>query len=321
MQLFRLVAHGIGFALAVLGVAAVSAQDYPNKPVRILTGGAGSNADIISRLVAQGISGPLGQQVIVDNRVSGIPLGSAAAKSPPDGYTLLVTSSSMWLLPFLQDNVPFDPIADFAPVSLLVSSPNILVVHPSLPVKSVKEIIALAKARPGVLNYASGVDGATPHLAAELFNSMARVNVVKVNYKGAGPALTGVVSGESDLMFATASGVTPHIKSGRLRAVAVTSAEPSTLMPDLPTVASAGLRGYEVVAMSGMFAPVKTSTVVINRLNQEIVRYLALPNTKAQLLNTGADAVGSSPEQFGAKVKAEMAALGKIIKDARPKSN
>ena len=320
MRLSQSVVQVITFGLAVFGIGAASAQDYPNKPVRILTGGAGSNADIISRLVAQGISGPLGQQVIVDNRVSGVPLGSAAAKSPPDGYTLLVTSSSMWLLPFLQENVPFDPISDFAPVSLLVSSPNILVVHPSLPVKSVKEMIALAKARPGVLNYASGVDGATPHLAAELFKSLARVNIVKVNYKGGGPALTGVISGESHLMFATASAATPHIKSGRLRAVAVTSAEPSTLVPGLPTVASAGLRGYEVVAMSGMFAPVKTPAAVINRLNQEIVRYLALPNTKAQLLNTGADAVSSSPEQFGAKVKAEMAAFGTIIKDARAKA-
>ncbi len=317
MRLSKSVMRTVVPALALLGMSAVSAQDYPNKPVRILTGGVGGNADIISRLVAQGISGPLGQQVIVDNRASGAALGGAAAKSPADGYTLLVTSSSLWLAPYLQDNVPFDPVSDFSPISLMVSSPNILVLHPSVPVKSVKELIALSKARPGVLNYASGADGATPHLAAELFNTLARVNIVKINYKGGGPALTGLVSGEAHLMFATAGGVTPQIKSGRLKAVAVTSAEPSTLVPGLPTVAAAGLPGYEVVAISGIFAPAKPPAAVINRVNQEVVRYLNLPNTKAQLLSTGVEAVGSSPEQFGAKVKAEMAAFGKIIKDAR----
>ena len=199
-----------------LGASPALSQNYPSKPIRIVTSTAGGGADIVARLIAQGLSASLGPQVLVDNR-NGMIAGEIVAKSPPDGYTLLVYGSTLWLSPFLRSNVSWDPVRDFSPVSLAVNSPNIVVVHPSLPVKSVKELIALAKQRPGQLNYGSTIGGST-HLSAELFKAMAGVDIVHIPYKGNGPALNAVIGGQVQLMFSTTAAASPQVKSGRLRA-------------------------------------------------------------------------------------------------------
>ena len=252
--------------------------------------------------------------MIVDNR--GAVASEIAAKAAPDGYTLLVNGSPVWLLPLLRASVPWDAVRDFVPITLAVSSPSILVVHPSLPVKSVRELIALAKARPGELNYAAGTMGATPHLAAELFKAMAGVNIVRVAYKGTGPGLIGLISGEVGLMFPNAGSAMPHVKSGRLRALAVTTAQPSALVPGVPTLAASGVPGYESVSPQAVFAPARTPATIINRLNQEIVRVLSTADVKGKLFNTGIEVVGSSPEGLAAKMKSDMARIGKLVKDA-----
>ena len=314
MLIARLIVGMFSVGLMVLGTGVASGQDYPNKPIRIVAGSAGGGADFATRIIAQGISGPLGQQVIADNRPGAIIQGEIVSKAPPDGYTLLLSGSSHWLLPFLRDNVPFDPVRDFSPITLAVSTPGILVVHPPLPVKSVKELIALAKAKPGVLNYASGPTGAFDHRAGELFKAMAGVNMVRIAYKGAGPAVNALIGGEVELMFANAPAVMPHMKTGRLRALAVASAEPSALVPDLPTIAASGLPGYVAVQTQGIFAPAKTPATIIKRLNQEIVLALNRADVKEKFSNAGSEVVGSSPEKLAAFVKSEMATMGKVIK-------
>jgi tripartite-type tricarboxylate transporter receptor subunit TctC len=310
----RFVAWMFLAGMMVLGTRMVSGQNYPSKPIRIVTAAPGSGNDFAARLMAPGLTGSLGQQVIVDNR--GIIAIETVAKAPPDGYTLLFYGTVLWLAPFLRDNVSYDPILDFSPVTWVTNSPNILVVHPSLPVKSVEALIALAKARPGELNYGSGSAGSTSHLAAELFKAMAGVNIVRIPYKGAAPALNDVIAGQVHLIFPSASSVMPYVKSGRLRALAVASAEPSALAPNLPTVAASGLPGYESASILGMFAPAGTPATIINRLNQEIERALNRTEVKQKLFNAGAEVVASSPERLAATVKSEMARLGKVIRDA-----
>ncbi len=317
MLLRRIVLWVFSIAPMVLGAdAACSQAHYPNKPIRIVTPGTGGGTDLTARMIAPGLSGSLGQQVVVDNRPSGVIAGGIASKAQPDGYTLLIGGSSHWLAPFMQDNLPFDPVRDFSAITLAVSMPNILVVHPSVAANSVKELIALAKSRPGELNYASALAGGTIHLAAELFKAMAGVNIVRVPYKGSGPALNDLIAGQVQVMFATAGSVAPHIKSGRLRALAVTTSQPSALAPGLPAVAAAGLPGYESVAMFGMFAPARTPATIISRLHQEIVGVLNKADVKQRFFNVGVETVGSSPEEFAAAVKSEIARMGKVIKSA-----
>lgn len=306
--------------IVLAGIMAMSAgtacgQNYPNKPVRIVTAGVGGSPDFVSRVIAQGISGPLGQQVYVENRSSGLIPAETVSRAPPDGYTLLVTSNSMWILTLMQA-APFDPATDFAPVTLACMAPSILVVHPSVPAKSVKALIALAKARPGELNYASSVTGTASHLAGELFKLMAGVNIVRVPYKGAGLATRDLISGQVHLSFFTATSVTPHVKSGRLRALAVTSATPFELFPNLPTIASAGLPGYEVTSMYAVFAPPKTPESIITRLNREIVQFLKTPAAKSRLVNAGSEVVANLPEQLEAAMKSDMARMRKLITQA-----
>ena len=299
----------------MVNAGAVSAQDYPNKPIRILTSQSGSPSDFLARLLAQGISGPLGQSVIVDNRV-GIVATENVAKAPADGYTLLFYGPVVWLLPYLRDHVAWDPEKDFSAVTLATQAPNLLVVHPSLPVKSVRELIALAKARPGELNYGSGLTGSSNHMAAELFKSMAGVNIVRVPYSGPAAAFTAVIGGQLQLMFPDAGSASPHVKSGRIRALAISTAEPSALGPGLPTLAASGVPGYESGIISAMFAPAKTPAAIINRLNQEIAKVLNKPEVKERLFNSGVEVVGSSPEQLAAKMRSEMTRMGKVIKEA-----
>ncbi len=305
----------LSLGMMVTGTGGVSAQIYPTKPIRIVTGGVGGGSDFTARLIAQGISAPLGQQVIVDNRGSGVIPGELVSRAPPDGYTLLVSSSSLWIVPLLQ-SVPFDPVRDFLPIALTNRAPNILVVHPSLPVKSIKELTALAKARPGELNYSTGSTGASSHLAAELFKVMAGVNMVRIPYKSGATEIFDLLSGQVQLTFGTAASVMPLVKARKLRALAVTSAQPFALAPELPTVAASGLPGYESETVAGIFAPAKTPAAIINRLNQEIVQVLKRADVREKYANTGVEAVGSSPEEFAAKIKSDITRMSKVIKDA-----
>ncbi len=296
----------------LLFAGAADAQEFPTKPIRIVTSAAGGGGDLSTRVIAQGVSGPLGQQVVVDNRAV---IGAEfVAKSPPDGYTLILYGSNIWTAPLLQ-STPWDPVRDFSPIMIATNAPNEIVVHPSLPVKNVRELIALAKAKPGSLNYATASTGSSTHLAAELFKSMAGINIVRINYKGPGAAISDLLSGQVQIMISTAASVSPHVKSGRLRALAVGSPRPSALTPGLPTVAASGLPGYEAESPFGLFAPVKTPASVISRLNQEIAQVLQRAEVKERLFNSGIEPVGSSPEQLAAFVKADMARLGKVIKD------
>ena len=316
MLILPFVVRMFPLGLMVLGAGVVSGQDYPNKPIRIVTAAAGGGSDFMARQVAQGISGPLGQPVIVENRGGGIIPVDYVSKAPPDGYTLLVQGAVAWVAPLLLRKAPYDMVRDFSPISLLVKEVYLVAVHPSLPVKSVRELIALAKTRPGELNYSSSIAGGSGHLAGELFRSMAGVNIVHVPYKGTAASITALISGEVQLTITDAGLMTPHVKSGKLRALAVTSAEPSALVPGLPTEAASGLPGYEAVGRTGIWAPAKTPAAIIERLNQEIVRVLNLPDVKERFFNAGVEPVGSSPEQFAAIVKADIAKLGKLIKDA-----
>lgn len=303
-------------AAFLLDADTARSQDFPNRPVRMVTAGVGGGNDFVARILAQGLSGPLGQQVIVDNRPSATSAGEITARALPDGYTLMYYGSNIWLLPLLRSGVPFDPLKDFAPIILAVSSPNLVVVHPSLPVKSIKELIAYAKAKPGDLNYASGTTGSSTHLAVELFKVMTGVNMVNVFYKSGGAQIPDLLAGRVQLAFLPAASVAPYVKSGKLRGVAVTSNRPSALAPDLPTVAAAGLPGYESMATQGVFAPARTSAALIKLLNQEIGRLLNQAEVREKLLNSGVEAVGSTPEQFGTYIKSEMTRLGKVIWDA-----
>jgi len=290
------------------------AQEFPAKPIRIVTPGIGGTSDFTSRLIAQGISSSLGQQVIVDNRPAGFIPGQVVSQAAPDGYVVLLTSSSLWVGPLMQ-NTPYDAVKDFAPITTVTRAPNILVVHPSLPVKSVKDLISLAKTKPGELNYASGAIGASNHLAPELFKAMAQVSIARISYKSASIQMSDLLGGHVQLTFASGGTVTPFLKSGRLRALAVTTAEPSPVAPGLPTV-SATVPGYELVTHSGVFAPARTPEAAIHRINQEIVRFLGQADAKQKFLDSGVEAVSSTPEQLAAIIKSEISRLARVIKDA-----
>lgn len=307
-------------ALAVcvgLASAATAAQTYPAKPIRfIVPFTPGGGADTTARLVAPRAGERLGQQIVVDNRGGGVVAGEIVSRAQPDGYTLIYYGSTLWILPLMRKHVPYDTVRDFAPITLAVTSPNVLVVHPSVNASTVKELIALARSRPGALNYASAAAGTIPHLAAELFKSLAGVDLVRVVYKGTGAALSDLLGGQVQIMFATAPSAAPHIKSGKLRALGVTTAQPLPAFAELPTISSAGLPGYEAVQVSGLFAPARTPTVIIARLNQEMARGLNRPAVKDRLAATGVDVVASSPSEFATKIKSEIMRLGKVIRDA-----
>jgi tripartite-type tricarboxylate transporter receptor subunit TctC len=305
----------IPFSVLVLASFAAPAQDYPARPVRIVTSEAGGGNDVQARLVARGLTEALGQQVIVENRPSGVIPGEIVSRASPNGYTLLLYNNTLWTGPLIQ-KAPYDPVRDLAPVTTATVGPNILVVNNALPVKSVPDLVALAKAKPGALNYASSGTGATNHLAAELFKTMAGVDIVQIGYKGAGPGLNDVIAGQIQVMFPTAGAAMPHVKSGRVRALAVTSPERSPVAPQLPTVAESGLPGYESLAIYGIFVPARTPRAIVDRLNGEIVRLLAAPEMKARLLAMGMETVGGTPESLAARVRSEMQRMAKVIKAA-----
>lgn len=302
-------------AVAVLGVHSAHAQPYPSRPIRIATTQAGGGSDFLARLVGQGITGPLGQPVVIDNRGGGATLsGEIVARADPNGYTLLAAAGTLWIGSLLR-KTPYDPLKDFAPITLATSTPNVLVVHPSV-ANSVQELIAVARAKPGVLNYGSGATGASSHIAGELFRHMAGIDIVRVPYKGSGAAVSAVISNEVQMMFPNGNLVVAHAKAGRLKALAVTSPKPFSALPELPTVAAAGLPGYEAELHTGILAPARTPAAVIKRLNYEIVRFLRSPSVRESLMRSGgSEAVASTPGEFAAAIKSEMLRVGKLIKE------
>ena len=312
----RLAVCVLSIATMALGANMASGQDYPSKPIRIIASGLGGGNDLTARVIAQGMTGSLGQRVFVENRPSGVIPGQVVSTAPADGYTLLVSGSALWLLPFLRDNVPYDTLKDLASISLAVTSTNILAVHPALPVNSVKQLIALAKARPGELNYGTAGSGSASHLSGELFKALAHVNIVWVSYKAPAAAIMDLIAGRMQLTFGSAASTKPHIEAGKLRALAVTSAKASPLFPNLPTIAASGVPGYELVAPFGVFAPTGISAALINRLNKDIVSALNSAEAKNRLAAAGLEVVGSSPDELTTWVKSEMNKLGKVIKDA-----
>jgi tripartite-type tricarboxylate transporter receptor subunit TctC len=303
---------------AVFWSGLACAQDFPSKPIRIFTSAAGGGGDFTARQVAQGITGSLGQPVIVENRATGFIAAEIVAVAPPDGHTLTVQGSTFWILPLLR-KMPYDVVRDFAPITMMEQATNGVVVHPSLPVKSIKELIALAKAKPGEINFGASALGSTSHLAGELFKAKAGVNVTMVPYKGAAPAYVGLLSGEIQLYFGDIGYVTPLSKANKVRLLAVTSPQPTSLAPGVPTMIEAGVPGYVALVMSGIWAPAKTPTSIISRLNMEVVRMLNRPEVKERYLAAGYETVGNTPQQFDAAIKADIANMSKVIKDANIK--
>ena len=292
----------------------VNPAAYPSRPIRLLTTEPGSGTNVVARLLAQELSLKLGQPVIVDNR--GIAAVEIVAHAQADGHTLLVYTSPMWLLSFMRGKVAWDVTRDFAPISLTSRQPSVLAVHPQLAVNSVLELIALTRAKPGALNYGSGTAGAPSHLSAELFNSLAGTRITRIPFKGGGPALTALMAREVQLGFGVPAAVLPLARSGRLKALAVTSAEQSPLAPGLATIADSGLPQYEATAIAGFFVPAGTREPIIRILNTEAVRILSAHDTQERLLNAGVEGVSSSPQQLAAAVQHDRVKWGKVIGEA-----
>lgn len=304
---------------ASLCTAAAMAQSYPTKPIRLIVPLApGGPSDILARTVAQKLTESLGQPVVVDNRSgAGGSLGTEiAVKSPPDGYTIILVSNSLSINPSLYPKLPYDPVRDLQPIALLAEAPYMLVTHPLLPVKSVKGLIALAKARRGQLNYASGGSGTGPHLAMEVFKLMAGIDMTHIPYKGAGPAMIDLIAGQAQVMFANIIASLPFIRSGRMKALAVSSAKRSPAAPEIPAVAESGLAGFNESGQHGILAPAGTPREVVQRLNAEIVKALNLPEIKERLASEGAAIVGSTPEHYAAVIRSDVAKWAKVIKSS-----
>jgi len=308
---FGMLLFSVGFLVSIS--PGVLGEGYPTKPIRLLTADVGGNQDLLARLVAQGIAIPLGKPVVVENRPAAI-YGEIAAKASPDGYSMVLGGTDL-MFAHLTRSTTWDPVRDFAPVSSIDRKLYVLVVDPSLPVQSVKQLIDLAKTKPGYLNYASGPTGGGTQIAAELFKSMAGINIEGVSYKGGGPALNAVAGGEVQLTF-TSADPKPFMKSGKLRVLAVTSAEPSILYPGIPTVAATGLPGYELTAIDAVWMPAGTPGAIISRINHEIVRVLNSADMQARFLASGAEAAPSSPSELAIRVKEDIAKVGKLIREA-----
>jgi tripartite-type tricarboxylate transporter receptor subunit TctC len=302
--------------LAFVAAASATAQSYPIRPVRLVVAyAAGGSNDILARAMAQKLSETWKQPVLVDNKPGGnTVIGTdIVAKATPDGHTLLVTPPSFVINPGLIKKLPYDSLRDFTPVSLLNINPQVLVVNPSVPARNARELIALAKAKPGVLNYSSSGSGGANHLAGELFKSMARVQIMHVPYKGNAPSLTALVSGEVDFAINSLPSALPLIKSGRLRPLAVTSRQRSQVLPALPTVEEAGLRGYEAVAWTGLSAPAKTPREIVERIHAPVAAIIASAEFRERLKAEGSEPVGGKPEQFAAFIQDEIAKWQRII--------
>jgi tripartite-type tricarboxylate transporter receptor subunit TctC len=307
---------------AVAGSSADSAlgQSYPNKTVRIVVAQApGAQSDLFTRLLGQKLSESLGQPVISDPRpgAGGMVGADVAARAAPDGYTLLMgTNSTHGSNPVLYKKLPYDPIKDFAPITLTLGTPYVLTVHPSLPVTTLKQLIAFAKSRPAQLNYASAGNGSTHHLCGELLKSMAGIDIVHVPYKGGPPATAAVLGGEMSMHFSSVSALHMHIKSGKLKGLGVTTAKRSTLLPEVPTISEAALPGFEMLSWFGLLAPAATPRAIINRLNMETIKALSAPDMQSTIAAQGSEIMSGSPEQFADYIKVEIARIEKIAKAA-----
>jgi tripartite-type tricarboxylate transporter receptor subunit TctC len=316
----RNVLHGfLTVALTLLISDAVLGQAYPTRPIHIVvpsSPGAGVT-DIMARLVGQHLSGRIGQQIVIDNRpgASGIIGSEVVSRAAPDGYTLLMANVSLVVNPFLYPKMPYDALKDFIPVTMINSAPMLLVVHPSVPAKSVAELIAYAKSHPAQLNYGSGGLGSTPYLAAELFKSLAGIDVLHVPYKGGAPALQDLVGGQLSFMIENMPGTMPYARAGNLRALAITSPQRSELAPELPTMAEAGVPGYEMSGWNGLFAVKGTPPEIVAKLHSEVAKILRTAEVRQELAALGAEPVGDTPEEFAAFLMADMARWGKIIQD------
>jgi len=311
----KLKRRSIGLLLGATFACGAAAQGYPSKPIRVIVGQApGGATDIVSRALAQKLTDGLGQTVVIDNRSGAAgSIGSAiAASAPPDGYTALIVSSTYTINPSLYKKLPFDPIRDLQPVTLIASSPFLLMVHPSIAAKTPRELIALAKTRK--LTFGSGGIGSSGHLAAELFSSMAGIELTHVPYKGAGPALIDTLGGQVNLIMSSIVSGMPYAKAGRLRALAITTRTRSPALPELPTISESALPGYDFSSWYGLMVPAGTPQPVIGRLHDETVKALKLPDLQQRLASEGCDAVGSTPEQLGAYIRTEMARWAKVVK-------
>lgn len=312
------------FRTALVGLAAVlspqlaDAQAYPVKPIRVIVPvPAGGTPDVVARMVAPGLSSLLGQQLVIDNRGgAGALIGTElAARAAPDGYTLFFSSPGpLTILPHVHKKVAYDPIRDFAPVSLISIGPFLLITHPAVPVKTVKELLALARAEPGKLDYASAGNGTPNHLAMELFKNMAGVNMTHVPYKGAPQAVTDLIGGSVHLMFNSIPPVLPHIKSGRLKLLAVAGGRRSPQLPDVPTISEAGVPGFEAITWFGLLAPAKTPRQIVARLNELLVKVVRAPDIKSRFEVLGYEVVGSSPQEFASFIRAESEKYAKAVK-------
>lgn len=310
----------VSVLLAISGAA--QAQAYPSRAVRLVVPfAAGGSTDIIGRTVGQKLNELWGQPVVVDNRPGGSTVigTDIVAKAVPDGHTLLITPAPFTIVPSLIAKLPYDPARDFEPVTLINTTPLVVVVHPGVPAKSVKDLVALAKSRPGALNYGSSGSGGSNHLAGELFNAMAGVKMVHIPYKGNAPALTDLVGGHVDVVFNGLTSAMPLIKSGKLRALAVTSLARTGALPDMPTLDELGLKGFQAVAWNGLTAPARTPKDVIGRINADVLKVIRSPELVERLKAEGSDPVGNSPAEYGAFLRDEIAKWAKVIKFAKVK--
>ncbi len=321
------IARNVGVALTVLASIIVCAHAnaqgksarYPDKPVRFLVGQSpGGATDVVARAVSQKMTENIGQSVVVDNRTgaSGAIAATMVAKSTPDGYNILIVSSSFSINPSLYRNLPFDPLKDFAPITLIAEAPFLLVVHPAMPVKTIADLIAVAKAKPDSLTYGSGGVGSSGQMAGELFKYLAGVKLIHVPYKGAGPALIDVIGGQVNMTFGSVISSLGHVRSGKLKTLGVTSAKRARALPDIPTIAEAGVKGYSTTTWYGALAPAHTPAGVVQKLNAEIRKALTAPEVGEHMSRDGAEPVGSSPQQFHEFLSAEMTKWRDLVKNA-----
>ncbi len=312
------------FAVLIAAVSAgVQAQAYPTKALRLIVPFApGGGNDTIARAIGAQMSGSMGQQVVIDNRAGagGVLGAEAAARAPADGYTLFLGGvGSHAVNPTLMPNLPYDAVKDFSPVSLIASAPSVLVVNTTVNARTVSELTAIAKASPGKLNYATNGNGSSSHLATLLYESLAGIQMTHVPYKGFAPALTDILGGQVQLMMNSIVALAPQVKAGKIRALAVSSRTRSSVLPDVPTMAEAGVAGYEAGSWYGILVPAGTPRDIVQRLNAEVVRAVKQPDVRERLASEGADPIGSTPEEFSAHIKVEMTRLGKVIRDAKLK--
>jgi tripartite-type tricarboxylate transporter receptor subunit TctC len=307
-------------AALAFAAASASAQTYPSKPIRwIVPFPPGGSTDLLARVVGQKLTESWGQQVVVENRGgAGGTLGAAeAARAAPDGYTLLMGAIHHTIATSAYPKLPYDFQRDFAPITVVAIVPNVLVVNPSVPAKTVKELIAYAKANPGKLTYGSAGMGTAHHLIGEVFNSRAGVDILHVPYKGSAPAVADLIGGQVSMMYDTVASCLPHVKAGKIRALAVATANRSSALPDIPTISDAALPGFEVTTWFGALAPAKTPKEIVSRLNGEMVKILNLPDVRKRLLDSGAEPVGNTPEQMAAQIRKETEEFAKIVKQAK----